>query len=86
MRVANGHPMMATVTGTGCMVTAVVAACVAVEKDALIATAAALAAYGLAGEFAAEKAEGPGTFQMYLYDAVAGLTGDALRAGMRIEE
>jgi hydroxyethylthiazole kinase len=86
MRVANGHPMMAAVTGTGCMATSVVAACAAVEKDAMIATVAALAAYGLAGELAAEKAQGPGTFQTYLFDAVAGLTEDALRAGMRIEE
>ncbi|MGC1870079.1 MAG: hydroxyethylthiazole kinase [Acidobacteriaceae bacterium] len=85
MRVANGHPMMATVTGTGCMATSVVAACAAVENDAVIATAAALAAYGLAGELAAEKAEGPGTFQVHLFDAVAGLTEDALRAGMRID-
>ena len=86
IRVANGHPMMATVTGTGCMATSVVAACAAAEKDAVIATAAALAAYGLAGEFAAEKAQGPGTFQVHLFDAVAALTEKALRAGMRIEE
>ena len=85
MRVANGHPMMATVTGTGCMATSVVAACAAVEKEAVIATAAALAAYGLAGEFAAEKAQGPGTFQVHLFDAVAALTEETLRAGMRIE-
>ena len=86
LRVANGHPMMAMVTGTGCMATSVVAACAAVENDAVIATAAALAAYGLAGEFAAEKAHGPGTFQVQLFDAVAGLTEDALRNGMRIRE
>jgi len=85
LRVANGHPMMATVTGTGCMATSVVAACAAVEKDAVIAAAAALAAYGLAGEFAGEKAQGPGTFQVHLFDAVAALTGEALRGGMRIE-
>jgi hydroxyethylthiazole kinase len=86
MRVANGHPMMTTVTGTGCMATAIVAACAAVEKDFVIATAAALAAYGLAGEFAAGKAQGPGTFQAHLFDAVVGMTENALRAGMRIEE
>lgn len=85
MRVTNGHPMMATVTGTGCMATSVVAACAAVEKDAVIATAAALAAFGLAGEFAAAKAQGPGTFQVHLFDAVATLTQEALRAGIRIE-
>ncbi len=85
LRVANGHPMMATVTGTGCMATSIVAACAAVEQDAAIATAAGLAAYGLAGEFAAEKAQGPGTFQVHLFDAVAALTEEALRAAMRIE-
>lgn len=86
LQIANGHPLMAMVTGTGCMATSVVAACAAVEKDAVIAAAAALAAYGLAGEIAAEKAQGPGTFQVHLFDAVAGLTEDALRTGMRIEE
>lgn len=86
MRVVNGHPMMAKVTGTGCMATSVVAACTAIEKDAVIAAASALAAYGLAGEIAAGKAQGPGTFQLHLFDAMAGLTKDALRDGMRIKE
>jgi hydroxyethylthiazole kinase len=85
IRVANGHPMMGTVTGTGCMATSVVAACAAVEKNSVMAAAAALGAYGLAGQIAAEKAQGPGTFQTHLYDAVAGLTESVLRAGMRIE-
>jgi hydroxyethylthiazole kinase len=86
MRIANGHPLMATVTGTGCMATSVVAACAAVEKDFVLATVAALAAYGLAAELAAAKSQGPGTFQVHLYDAVAGLSDDALRAGMRISD
>ncbi len=86
LRIANGHPMMATVTGTGCMATSVVATCAAVENDAVIATASALAAYGLAGEVAAGRAQGPGTFQVHLFDALAGLTEDALRAGMRIDK
>lgn len=86
LRIANGHPMMATVTGTGCMATSVVATCAAVENDAVIATASALAAYGLAGEVAAGRAQGPGTFQVHLFDALAGLTEHALRAGMRIDK
>ena len=85
MRVANGHPMMATVTGTGCMATSVVAACAAVERDSITAATAALAAYGLAGQIASQRAQGSGTFQIYLYDALAGLTDDVLRAGVRIE-
>ena len=85
MRVANGHPIMATVTGTGCMATSVVAACADVERDSITATTAALAAYGLAGQIATQRAQGPGTFQIYLYDALAGLTDDVLLAGVRIE-
>ena len=84
IRVENGHPLMTKVTGTGCMATAIVAAYAAVEHDYVVAAAAALAAYGLAGQIAAERAQGPGTFQVHLFDAVAGLTEEALRAGARI--
>jgi hydroxyethylthiazole kinase len=83
--IANGHPMMSSVTGTGCMATAVVAACAAVERDSVHAAAAALAAYGLAGQIAAERSRGPGTFQIHLYDALAELSADTLRSGARIE-
>ncbi len=85
-RVANGHAMMGMVTGTGCMATSVVAAYAAVEKDYFSATACALAAYGLAGEIAAERAQGPGTFQVHIFDALAGLSEEALLAGVRIGE
>jgi hydroxyethylthiazole kinase len=86
MRIANGHAMMRTVTGTGCMATSVLACCAAVERDSTLAAAAALAVYGLAGELAADRATGPGTFQMHLFDALASLTEDQVRAGARIEE
>lgn len=84
--VANGDAMMSVVTGTGCMATSVVAAYAAVEKDYVNAAACALAAYGLAGQVAAEKSQGPGTFQVQLFDALAGLTEEALLAGARIGE
>lgn len=85
-RVHNGHPQMAKVTGTGCMATSVVAAFCAVEKDAAPAAAAALGCYGLAGERAAARAQGPGSFQMHLFDALAGLDEDTVRAGVRIQQ
>jgi hydroxyethylthiazole kinase len=86
VKIANGSPLMATVTGTGCMSTAVVAACAAVERNHVDAAASALAAYGLAGEIAAQQAQGPGTFQIHLFDALAGVTTKLLQQGMRIEE
>ena len=67
------------------MSTAVTAAYAAVEADSVVAAAAALAAFGLAGETAAQGAPGPGTFHVRLYDALAQMTEEGLRAGARIE-
>jgi len=72
-RVDNGHPLLATITGSGCMATTLVAAFLAVEQDAWLASIAGLIALGLAGEIAAPKAGGPGTFRSHLIDAVAAL-------------
>jgi hydroxyethylthiazole kinase len=60
--IANGHPLMAKVTAMGCAASALVAACLGVEPDAWHATSAALTMIGVAGELAALKAEGPGSF------------------------
>ena len=80
-RVCNGHELMSRVTGTGCMSTAVTAAYAAVEKDWLLAAASALAAFGLAGEIAAQGSPGPGTFHVRLYDALAQLTRGGIARG-----
>ena len=84
-RVSNGHAMMSTVTGTGCMATTIIACYAAVEPDKLLAASSALAIYGLAGEIAAKPAKGPGSFHVGLYDALAGLSEDAVRASVHIE-
>ena len=82
LSVAHGHPWMAQVTGLGCASSALVAACRAVEPDPVIAAGAALTAYGIAGEIAAERAAGPGSFAMHLIDALAGLDEATLAARM----
>jgi hydroxyethylthiazole kinase len=73
VRVANGDAMLATVTGTGCMATAITAAFLASAADPLDAAAQALQAFGIAGEDAARGAAGPGSFHVALYDALAAL-------------
>jgi len=83
-RVANGHPMMARITVMGCSLNGVIAA-FCVDQPAFEATLAALAAYGLAGETAGQRAEGPGSFQPAFLDALYALTPEALDAGARIE-
>src|SRR5262249_4324695 len=68
--IRNGHPLMARVTAMGCVASALVAACLAVEGDAWLATAAALLALGVAGEGAASHADGPGTFATQILDTL----------------
>lgn len=84
VRLSNGDPLMARVTALGCALTGVVAAFVAVEEP-FDATVAALAYYGTAGEVAARKAKGPGSFQVAFLDALHAMTGDELDAKARIE-
>ena len=74
LAIANGDPLLATVTGTGCMSTAITGCFLAVNRDAPLAAAAeALVAFGVAGEDAARAAQGPGSFHVALYDALAAL-------------
>ncbi|AOY60627.1 MULTISPECIES: hydroxyethylthiazole kinase [Desulfococcus] len=86
VRVANGHPLMQRVTGTGCTASALIAAFAAVDSDAFTAAATALAVFGLAGEMAAAGANGPGSFMVNLMDVLYAMTPEAVRIGVRIEE
>jgi hydroxyethylthiazole kinase len=74
VKVSNGHPLLAAITGTGCMSSAVTGCFVAAKPGApLDAAAEALVAFGVAGEDAAREAKGPGSFHVALYDALANL-------------
>jgi len=87
LRVTNGHPLLAAVTGTGCMSSALTGCFVAVKpQQPLEAAAEALGAFGVAGEDAAEGARGPGSFHVALYDALWNLDPATLDARVRIEE
>jgi hydroxyethylthiazole kinase len=79
LAVANGHELLAAVTGTGCMSSAITGCFLAVARDSpLEAAAGALAAFGVAGEDAASDAKGPGSFHVVLYDALAALEPESL--------
>jgi hydroxyethylthiazole kinase len=69
----NGHEMMGRVTGTGCMATSIVGSFVSVTKDHLVGAAAAMAAFGIVGERAAQDCSGPGSFRCALFDRAAAL-------------
>ena len=88
--IANGHPLMASITGTGCMSSAITGCFLAVADSPLDGAAEALVAFGVAGEDAARDAKGPGSFHVALYDALAALdpatlddAGEGLREGSR---
>jgi len=73
LEVRTGHPLMTRVTGVGCALGALVAACCAVEDSALVATTAATTALTVAGELAAASSTGPGSFAVALLDTLAAL-------------
>jgi hydroxyethylthiazole kinase len=87
LAVANGHELLATVTGTGCMSSALTGCFLAAKSDSpLEAAAEALAAFGVAAEDAAAGADGPGTFHARLYDALYALDPATLDERVRITE
>ncbi len=76
--IRNGHPLMPRVTGLGCTASAITGAFAAVNDKPLYAATHAMAVMGIAGEIAAAKADGPGTLQLYFYDALYNLTKDQI--------
>src|SRR6266496_3534870 len=83
--VANGDPLLAMITGSGCIATAITGSFLAVRSDAPLAAASeALVALGVAGEDAAREAKGPGSFHAALYDALDGLDPQTLDERARL--
>jgi hydroxyethylthiazole kinase len=83
LAIANGDSLMALVTAMGCAGAALVCAALAVETDPWLATVAALAAFGVAGEVAAQAARGPGSFAGAMIDALHGVDRATLRARIK---
>ena len=87
--IRNGRPEMGRVTGTGCQLSALVAACLAANSgQALEGTAAAVAAMGLAGEMGwanMAPADGNATYRNRIIDALSHLDGAALNKGASYE-
>lgn len=88
--VYNGHSMMAKITGTGCMLNALITAYLASHpQDYLLATLNAVCMMGLAGEIAAKRLqvfEGNASFRTYLIDAIDLMTPEELIRGARYEK
>lgn len=87
--IRNGHPMMSKITGSGCMLSAMLTAyLVANPEKPLEAAAAAVCAMGLCGEIAVkhlQPTEGNSTFRNHLIDAIYHLDEETLEAGANYE-
>lgn len=88
-RVHNGHPMMKTVTGSGCQLSTLLGAYVTANSDKpLHAALASVCAMGLCGEIAHERLtplDGNASYRNYIIDAIYNLTPEALEKGAKYE-
>lgn len=78
----NGDPMMSSITGTGCQLSALVAAFISANaENVLEATAAAVCTMGVCGQLAKLRMsgqDGNSSYRNYIIDAVCGLDGETL--------
>ena len=87
--VKNGHPMMRTVTGAGCQLSALIGAYAAANPDKPLDSAlAAVCTMGLCGELAHSRMtalDGNASYRNYIIDAMFRLDGTALEEGANYE-
>lgn len=87
--IRNGRPEMGRITGTGCQLSALLAAFLAANPGReLEAAAAAVCTMGLAGEIgfdALRQGEGNSTYRNRIIDTVYNMTGQRLEQGARYE-
>ena len=87
--ISNGNPMMSSITGTGCQLSAMTAAFITANQDNILeSAAAAVCAMGICGEIAYSRlneADGNSTYRNYIIDAVYRLTPEMLENGAKYE-
>lgn len=83
LRIRNGTPQLAAVTGTGCMLGALCASYLAAQPD-MTAAVTACAVMGICGELA-ETDRGNGSFLVELMDKLTVLTDEELKKYVKTE-
>ncbi|MEK3799925.1 hydroxyethylthiazole kinase [Peribacillus sp. FSL H8-0477] len=88
--IRNGHKMMSQITGTGCMLTAVIGTFCGSNPDQLLeSTKTAVCAMGISGELAYQKTKhtngGTSSFRTYLIDYMSKINTTLLKEGSKIE-
>jgi len=85
--VHGGDALLTRVTGAGCLLSSVIGAFAAVEADPLEASVAALTAYSVAAELAANRTreQGPGSFQIALLDRLFSVSAEDIERLGKVE-
>lgn len=87
--IRNGHPMMSSITGTGCQLSALTAAYITANPEhPLEAAAAAVVSMGYAGEIAYNRLteqDGNASYRNYIIDAIYRMTPEMLEKGAKYE-
>jgi len=83
----NGTKMLANVTGTGCMTSALVGGFCGAGSDYFIAAIGGITSMGISGEIAHEKAGqvGIGSFRVAIIDAISNLTSEIITQKAKIK-
>lgn len=88
--IKNGCPQMSQITGTGCMLSAIIAAYLAANPHSIEAVVYAVALMGYSGELAlkrvTQEGKGTGSLHMYLLDYLSLMDSDLLSGGIRVEK
>ena len=84
----NGTKMLANVTGTGCMTTALVGAFCGAGSDYFIGAVSGITAMGISGEIALEKVGeiGTGSFHIAIIDAISNLNSEIIKNMAKVQE
>lgn len=87
--IRNGRPEMGRITGTGCMLSGIIAAFIAANPgNTLEAVASAVCMMGIAGEIGylnLQAHEGNSTYRNRIIDAIYNMTGEILDRGAKYE-
>ncbi|MFS0646668.1 hydroxyethylthiazole kinase [Siminovitchia sp. 179-K 8D1 HS] len=89
MIIQNGHPLLSSVSGTGCMTTALIGCFAGATNQMLHAAVAGVSVMGLAGEEAASllnEREGLGTYKVKLFDSISLMSGHHWQKGAKVIE
>lgn len=84
LALGNGNVLATRVTGVGCSMGALAAACLAVSETPFEAAVANALIMGIIGDIAAEQARASGSFAVALIDALYNLSEDTIRSRARV--